>query len=311
MLPKSAVWTAAFSLAGLLAVFSAALPVRGALPGVEHVVVVGCDGLSPDGLRRANAPVVARLMESGASTFHARGVMPTSSSPNWASMISGAGPEQHGVTSNDWETNRFEIPPLAVGPWGMFPTIFGVLRQQRPSAVIACFHDWNGFGRLVERAALDRIENSAGPTNAVSDAVSYFQSAHPTFTFVHLDHVDHAGHEYGHGTAEYYAAVSVADKLIGEVIDGLRRAGMLDKTVLLVTSDHGGVGKKHGAATLAELEIPWIISGPSVAKGKEITSPVNTYDTAATLAYVLGLDPPACWIGRPVREAFQNPSPAR
>jgi hypothetical protein len=59
--------------------------------------------------------------------------MPTSSSPNWASMIMGAGPEQHGVTSNDWETNKFEIPALEVGPEGMFPTIFGVIRRQRPS----------------------------------------------------------------------------------------------------------------------------------------------------------------------------------
>ena len=50
-----------------------------------------------------------------------------------ASMIMGAGPEQHGVTSNEWETNKFEIAPTVVGPGGMFPTIFGLLRAQRPS----------------------------------------------------------------------------------------------------------------------------------------------------------------------------------
>lgn len=278
--------------------------VQGAVAGVKHVVIVGCDGLSPDGVRRAPTPIMDSIMTNGAWTLRARGVMPTSSSPNWASMIMAAGPERHGVTSNDWQTNKFEIPPLAKGSGTMFPTIFGVLREQRPSAVIACFHDWDDFGRLFERAAADFIEDSVGPTNAVRHAIAYFASHHPTFTFIHLDHVDHAGHEFGHGTPEYYASVEVADKLIGEVIEGLRSAGMLDSTLLLITSDHGGVGKKHGGATMAELEIPWLVQGPGVVAGHEIQSPVNTIDTAATVAYVFGLTPPAVWIGQPVREAF-------
>jgi predicted AlkP superfamily pyrophosphatase or phosphodiesterase len=49
-------------------------------PGVEHVVVIGVDGLSPDGIRKAETPHLHRLMKSGASTLHARGVMPTVSS---------------------------------------------------------------------------------------------------------------------------------------------------------------------------------------------------------------------------------------
>src|SRR2546425_889432 len=77
----------------------------------RRVVVIGCDGLSPQGITGAKAPVLRRLMKEGAYTLHARAVLPTDSSPNWASMIMGAGPEQHGVTSNDWEPGKFEVPP--------------------------------------------------------------------------------------------------------------------------------------------------------------------------------------------------------
>src|SRR5882757_2791704 len=108
--------------------------------GIQHIVVIGVDGMSPDGVRKAPTPVMDSLMHHGCFTLHARGVLPTSSSPNWASMISGAGPEQHGVTSNDWETNKFEIAPVAVGSGGIFPTIFGLLREQKPKAYIACVH---------------------------------------------------------------------------------------------------------------------------------------------------------------------------
>ena len=56
---------------------------------------------------------------------------------------------------------------------------------------------------------------------------------------------------------------------------------------------------------MADLEIPWIISGPGVKAGHEIKSPINTYDTAATIAYIFGLKQPDVWIARPVREAFK------
>jgi len=280
-------------------------PASGAVAGVEHVVVIGCDGMSPNGVLKAKTPVMHQLMKDGAYTMHARGVMPTSSSPNWASMIMGAGPEQHGITSNDWQTNKFEIAPTAVGSGGIFPTIFGLLREQRPKSVIACFYDWNDFGRLLERNAPDMLEDSDGPTNAVQHAVAYIRQKKPTFTFIHLDHVDHVGHEIGHGTPEYFASVEVADKLIGEVIQGFKDAGIWKKTILIITSDHGGVKKGHGGATMAEIEIPWIISGPGVSPGREIKKPVNTYDTAVTVAYIFGLRPPEAWIGKPVTDAFK------
>jgi predicted AlkP superfamily pyrophosphatase or phosphodiesterase len=293
----------------LLALLSTAdIPLRAQVSGVEHVVIIGCDGMSPDGVRKAKAPVMKRMMKEGAFTLHARGVMPTSSSPNWASMIMGAGPEQHGVTSNEWETNKYEIQPVARGIGPMFPTIFGELHRQRPSAKIACFHDWDGFGRLFERQALNRIEDSDGPTNAAIHAISYIKQEKPAFTFIHFDHVDHAGHHDGHGTPAYYASVDVADKLIGMVLDGLKEANLGESTIVLVTADHGGVGTSHGNATMAELEIPWILYGPAVKRGHELTTSVNTYDTAVTVAYVFGVPAHPAWIGKPITEAFVEPT---
>ncbi|MCY3552077.1 MAG: alkaline phosphatase [Candidatus Poribacteria bacterium] len=274
---------------------------------MKHVVIIGCDGLSPDGVQKAKTPNMDDLMRRGAYTLRARGVMPTSSSPNWASMIMGAGPEQHGITSNAWRPDKFEIAPTAVGSGGIFPTIFGVLREQQPSAVIACFHDWGGFGILFEREALDIIEDTDGPAKTTERAIAYFKAKQPELTFIHLDHIDHAGHKYGYRTSEYYKSVEEADRLIGETLQGLKAVGMLEQTVLIVTSDHGGVGKGHGGATMAEIEIPWIIAGPGVTPAKELTSFVNIYDTAATVAHIFGLTAPDCWIAKPVLEAFETP----
>jgi len=38
------------------------------------------------------------------------------SSPNWASMLMGAGPEQRGITSNRWELDEHRLTPQTHGP---------------------------------------------------------------------------------------------------------------------------------------------------------------------------------------------------
>jgi predicted AlkP superfamily pyrophosphatase or phosphodiesterase len=283
------------------------LALAGTTPAADHVLIIGIDGLSPDGIDKAKTPHLDGLVARGAHTFHARGVMPTESSPNWASMITGVGPEQHGVTSNKWQPTKFEIAPTVKGPGGFFPTIFAHLRAERPAAVSAVFHDWDDFARLVEPGIVDLKQDLDGPVQTTDRAIAYVKEKKPQLTFVHLDHVDHAGHDKGHGTPEYYAAVEEADRLVGLLLKALEEAGILEQTVVLVTSDHGGVGKGHGGATLAEIEIPWIIAGPGIAAGKEIAAPVNTYDTAVTVAHLLGLKTQEAWVGRVVREALLVP----
>lgn len=281
-------------------------PVWAQTPSARHVVVIGVDGLSPDGLRKARVPNIDALRAAGAWTYHARAVMPTVSSPNWASLIMGAGPEQHGVTSNEWRPDRYEIAPTAKGPGGFFPTVFSVLRQQRKDAVIGVFHHWEDFARLVEPGAPDVIEHYKTQGETTDQAITWLKKQKPTLLFIHLDHVDDAGHEHGHGSPQYIAAVEETDRLTGIVPKAIHDAGIEGDTLLLFTADHGGVGTRHGGNTMAELEIPWIVRGPGVRKGHEIESPVNTYDTAATIAVVLGLKPPGAWIARPVAEAFSR-----
>jgi len=72
----------------------------------------------------------------------------------------------------------------------------------------------------------------------------------------------------------------------------------------LVTADHGGKGKGHGGKSLDEVQIPWIIAGPGVRKNHELKDVIITYDTAATLAWIMGLKQPQSWRGKPVQEAF-------
>lgn len=277
---------------------------QAAVLGVKHVVVIGIDGMSPDGIRHAATPFIDQLLQEGASTMQARGVLPSSSSPNWASMIMGAGPEQHGITSNDWERDDFILPAIAGDRGGFFPTIFTLLHDQRPTAEVGAIYHWEGFGRLFD--STDVSFHVAPPSEEATAeiAAQYLKEKKPSFCFIHLDHVDGAGHAKGHGSPAYYQAVSRADTLIGIILEALKAADMAESTLVILTADHGGVGFGHGGESLAELEIPFILWGKGVKKGYQIVGNVNTMDNAVTVAFALNLSVPQAWVGRPVKEAF-------
>ncbi len=273
---------------------------------VKHVVIIGFDGLSPDGIENAVTPNFHRMMQEGASTLHARAVLPSSSSTNWASMIMGAGPEQHGITSNNWERTNFVLPAIVQEDDFLFPTIFHLIDQQIPNAEIGAIYHWDGFGRLFEKKAVDYDVNPASEDATAQVASAYIMDKKPTFTFIHFDPIDHAGHEFGHGSLEYYKAVEKGDALLGEVVAAIKKSGMAAETLVIITSDHGGIGKGHGGETLAEVEIPLILWGQAIRKNYTITDAVYQYDTAATVAYALGIRTPHAWIGRPIKNAFEG-----
>lgn len=285
-------------------VFNTHVDAQKHIEGIKHVIVIGVDGMSPNGIIHANTPNMDFLMKNGSYTLNARGVLPTVSSPNWASMIMGAGPEQHGITSNDWERDEDPFPPIVTGKEEIFPTIFSVIREQKPNAEIGSIYHWGGFGRLFEKSVMNYDINPANEKETASKAADYIISKKPDFTFIHLDHVDGAGHEYGHGTDKYFKSIELADSLIGVILGAIRKAKLEESSIVIVTADHGGIGYGHGGETLDEIEIPFIIYGKGIKKDHRINQPVFTYDNAATVAFAFNLKQPYAWIGRPVIDAF-------
>jgi len=271
-----------------------------------YVIVFGVDGMSPLGIEKADTPNMDYLVEKGTHTFSAKAVLPTSSSPNWASMISGAKPEHHGVKSNAWKPGSYDIELACKDRSGRFPTIFTVLRNHDSEANIACFYDWKGFGRLADANMTTTYVHSKNEDKTIRMAKEYIGAEKPNFLFIHVDHVDHALHGKGFNSKGYVQAIEKADQLLGEVIEALKEAGLWDECFLLVTADHGGKGRRHGGDSEQEVNVPWVIHGPTIRKGFTITNTVNTYDTAATIAHIFGAERPDCWIGKPIVEAFSR-----
>lgn len=279
------------------------------MPRAKYVLVVGFDGLGgyafTEGPASMNIPNLKSLINRGAYTYVAQAVMPTSSSPNWASMVMGAPPKITRIPDNGFSIKRATKGSTCGKKSGeFFPTVFKIAKEQNPKLTTYILHDWDDYQRFIDTTTYTYRKDCDGEVKTTQEAVSVINNGMPNLLFIHLDHIDGAGHGAGHKTPEYYKAVEKGDSLLGLMIQALKDKGIYEETVILVTADHGGKNKGHGGGSLDERNIPWIIAGPGVKANYAIQTPVQTYDTAATLAYLLNLRQPDCWTGKNVAEAF-------
>lgn len=274
----------------------------------SHIVFIGLDGWGAYSMPKADMPNVKALMDRGAWTMKKRSVLPSSSAINWASIFMGVGTEGHGYTQ--WGSQTPEIPSIALSENGIFPTIFTVVRMQKPDAVTGLIYEWPGIAYVTDTLSTSYHKNvPVGPDNDSSaitaEAVRYIKEAKPLLFAMTYDNPDRVGHTAGHDTPEIYDILAYLDGQIGRVIQATKDAGIYDDTVFIVSSDHGGIEKGHGGITLREMETPLIMAGPGIKDIGELQSAIMQTDIAPTIATLLGLTYPQAWTGRPVTEALQ------
>lgn len=111
----------------------------------------------------------------------------------------------------------------------------------------------------------------------------------------------------------YDGAIAYIDDALGRLFAELAARGVLDNTLVIVSSDHGEGFGEHGlhghgnSLYFTELHVPLVIRYPArMAPGTRITSPVTLRDMGATALDATGLGPAAheggfpgeSWLGR-------------
>merc|ERR1719238_760462 len=226
-----------------------------------HVVVV--DGLRDD-LVDQGASDLGDLFASPAFAANAirlrmRAQLPSFSVPNWMTLLSGAPPEQTGVTGNllSSETSYDHVyrvsekyglhAGLTGTPWwrdlifSSVPTLDGdgtIWADYKPAGTPG--YAWD-TSNPADEARLNVALNAA----VRSRVASPFGAAGATnlyeFFLTHFSDVDKQGHEYGVTTEwntrdTYLGAITNKTAAIQQIISAID-----NQTVLVITSDHGHV----------------------------------------------------------------------
>ena len=110
-----------------------------------------------------------------------------------------------------------------------------------------------------------------------------------------------------YGTDPYAGEIAYADAALGRFLDELRSRGALDRTLVVVASDHGEALGEHGERTHglfaydATLRVPLVLSAPVALAPGVVRSPVRLVDVAPTIADLVGIPMPGV-DGRSLRD---------
>jgi predicted AlkP superfamily pyrophosphatase or phosphodiesterase len=273
-------------------------------PRFEHVLIVSFDGLRPDAIAEAKMNNVLSLMQTGAYTFGAQTIMPSSTLPSHASMLVGTCPEKNIVRWNEYvPENGFAIGTdiFDLAHAAGLRTVMVVGKEKLRQVTEPASTDYFAF--------VDKTDKIKDPYTLEQLAIQQIQQGFGLM-FIHFPNGDLAGHEDGWMSRQQLGAYASDDESFGYILETLKNHGLYQSTLIIVTADHGGHDTMHGTNMLEDTTIPWIISGAGVQR-LQLTTQVLTTDTAATAAFALGLPIPPEWDGVPVYEAFGVPVEAR
>lgn len=251
------------------------------------VLLILCDGMRADATEKCAHPYFCKMRESGAWSLNASTVMPSITLPCHVSLFCSVDPTRHGILGNTYTEQVRPVKGLCeqlsdAGKSCAFFYNWEELRDlSRPGSLIYSHYDSGlklGFEKASERCA--------------ESAAEYLPKNKPDFSFLYFGFPDEAGHKYGWMTDEYMYAVNKCWELIEKVCSVLP-----DDFQVIVTADHGGHDRIHGADIPEDMTIPVLATGSAFAGVGEMGN-VNIKDIAPTVAELLGATSNSDWEGK-------------
>jgi len=263
----------------------------------KRAFVIGLDGAIGWTVREAETPNIDALLNEGVVTYSAKTAIPTASFEAWGAMFHGVGPERHRLDGSN--------PISEDAPW---PSFMKIAKQARPETKCASFSCWAPINTHIIEPSCECHCVSMPDPELASAAAEYIRAQPPDVYFMQLDFIDAAGHSHGYGSQKYLEQITATDAHVGMVLDAIRDSGVFDESLIILLSDHGGVGTSHGSDHPDCTTIFWGCYGPGVARGVELELPihqVNIMDTAAVITHALRLPTPDGWDARVPNSIFE------
>ncbi|MFT3827842.1 MAG: ectonucleotide pyrophosphatase/phosphodiesterase [Chitinophagaceae bacterium] len=236
----------------------------------QHVVVITIDGFRPDFYleNEWNTPNLHQLLNKGTHAIGVNSVFPSMTYPSHTAIVTGVWPVKHGVYYNGmfepngstgkiyWNDSSIKVPTLwnAAQQKGLkVASLLWPVSADAPvmynipdigslgDAVREKYSKPQGFVDDLKKNVFDnatRIEYGKDH-NVASIAAYVIKKDQPNLMTIHFFSVDHYEHEQGRHGDQVKAAVTDADSSVGIIVNALKTAGIWDKTVLIVTGDHG------------------------------------------------------------------------
>lgn len=261
----------------LLASACATRPPSKPVPQPATLLLISVDGLRPADVTHEQMPVLDALANANVRAEGMRPSYPSLTFPNHYTLVTGRRPNQHGIIHNsmeDADLGEFRLSNRdAVGNGGWWQGGAPVWTSVQRAGLRAATMFWPG-----SEAEIDGVrpwqwrtyDGEVSDADRVAQVLAWLRlpaAERPRFITLYFDVVDHVSHDQGPASAAARAARAGVDAALGQLLDGLRAAGQLDATNLVVVSDHGFETVPPGQSiTVEDMAPPEVAQAVSVGQ---------------------------------------------
>ncbi len=281
---------------------------------------VRADRLGAYGYAKARTPALDALAASGVRFEDAISPVPLTL-PAHASIFTGSTPLRHAVHLNGQRTLPSTQRTLAQS--------FAEAKYRTGAFVGAFVLDRRfGLDRGFEHYddEIDRENGTSGseleaerPASVVVDRalrwLASLRADEPFFGWVHLydAHAPYRPPAGFDGGDPYDGELAYLDSQLARLFEFLQQRGLRERTIVVVTADHGESLGEHAESThglllyRSTLRVPLIVAGPgSGRRGATVTQPVSLIDVAASIAELAGVAAPLAAEGRSLGDLIRG-----
>ncbi|RPD96669.1 alkaline phosphatase family protein [Aureibaculum marinum] len=249
----------------------------------KHLVIISIDGFRPDFYleKKWPTPNLKSLAKNGVYVNGVNGIFPTVTYPSHTTLVTGVGPDKHGVYYNTeiddkgqsrnwiydfssiqeqtlWEVAKEKGLTTASVSWPItancpfidynIPEIWSFQNPlDRRDATKKYANPKGLFEETIDNATgkLDideyNLTSLAMDQNLARIASYILKEYKPNLLTIHLPNTDGAQHKQGREGDLVMKAIAGADQAVSTIIEGLKKADLLNQTDIIITGDHGFV----------------------------------------------------------------------
>ena len=287
------------------------------------IVLISIDTLRADrlpayGYRAIQTPAIDALVQDGVLFAQAYAHSPQTL-PSHASILTGRLPFQHGVRDNLGFALKDGQPTLAGQLRALGYATAGFVSAyvlRRETGIAQGFDTFDDqLPPASSEVGMGDVQRAGAATIAAAERWLDTNGSSRFLLFLHLyePHTPYTPPERYARLAPYDGEVAYTDELVGTFVASLKRRGLYEDALIVLTSDHGeGLGdhgeQEHGLFLYREtIQVPLVVKLPGRrGAGRRVSTPVQHVDLLPTILTLAGGSVPAGLPGRVLAPSFEG-----
>ena len=236
----------------------------------RKILVIGVDGIINTALDYATTPGIDQLLSDASYSMNGYSGVPAYSTTGWATILTGVGPQKHGVTANKTFTgNKFTT----------YPSVINRIKSVNTTTKVASIVRNEGINTLLNSSADFKFQYNSD--QAVYDkSAEMLKQADIGAVFVQFSSPSEVGAAVGYQLreAQYVLAIQQIDNYVEQLRAAIKARGTYtnENWAVFLVSTHGGT--ESGVASnnsVEEFNVPVILSGGELDKKELVGTSID------------------------------------